>query len=567
MQNLFIIENKNKRTNDNIVLLSNKYYLELYDIFGKFFHKIFMESRIIPDAEIFSDVSPLIKKKYINNSKLLEQIFKGAGYNIFKELKLDVEDETIYTKNLDNMMDLINDKTQGRDWPAFFIIFREINKYFRNDTHVFSLGDSLDKFATFWNISQQDPRIADKKIIKRIPFSGSIFDNNDEGHIFFDESNKAKSEALFLKYIENNDEFKHLLSLLFKNEKVVIMDFGLHGRAFLTLIYLLKNLSEKDARFNFLNSRINNLTFMLVTFVVELSIEDILAKYRHYLERFGLSEFYNLENLKLFDVDILDFYHTNSDQLPIHYRCIPQYKVDKWQNKPTDIYYHNLLPNYHACNITKYQYFIYNYFFFINYVLPNINDYTKSFETIVEETQIFKREFYKISDRQYVEELLPEIVQKILDSFKEYTDKNCHVKRFSEGYDDTNPNDIKCKTLENDMKFYRFISNEYFRGFYEPEGHRNILDEVLTDLQSKIKSQYVIDEPQTALSLVKAASIPAQEESSLRPPQRLAIKAPPQRLAIEAPPQRLAIKAAPTDETKIKYLKYKQKYLKLKKNL
>jgi hypothetical protein len=312
MDNLIIIDSENKEiNNDNIVLLSDKYYIELYQIFANFFVKIFEKKQIISDREIFSDVIGLIEKNYVNNSKILEQIFKGAGYFAFKRLKIDIADQITYKKKLDYILSVVSDKTQGTDWTPFFIIFREINKYFRNNTHVFSLGDSIDKFVSFWNISQQDPRIAeeDKKIIKRIPFSGSMYDD-EAGNISINETKKNKSEELFVNFIENNDEFRHLLKLLHENQRVVIMDFGAYGRAFLTLIYLLKNLSEKDPRFNFLNSRINNLTFILFVYVDE----EMTQKYVSYMEELNLVEFYNHDNLKIIDVNFLDHYHTNSDK-------------------------------------------------------------------------------------------------------------------------------------------------------------------------------------------------------------------------------------------------------------
>jgi hypothetical protein len=279
--------------------------------------------KIIEFARLFPCSTPLQEKKVIN--ELLYIIKQRHQISIPNFLANRDIEETI---------------------SAYFSF---IHTFFKQEnSSVYTLGDSLDKFSFIWNL------LEDKKI-KTIPFSGNMYDVKEE-ELKLNHDKLSLMMENFQNLVANNIEFRNMVQDLNSGKNVLITDYGHSGRALVTIIALL----------NLNGISMETLTYYQLCFIDEkIKLNNLVS---HALKEMGHIP---IKDIIIFE-GTLDFYLIDSDSLnlserrgiSLYSRCIPSYPVEKWHN-PLDensVWSYNKprsdgtsvnIGNYYQCNINR----------------------------------------------------------------------------------------------------------------------------------------------------------------------------------------------------------------------
>ena len=212
-------------------------------------------------------------------------------------------------------------------------LFREyfaVVSDFIYDGYVYSLGDSLDKFNYIWNVTHVDEQIVN------IPFSGSMYDGIDDS---IDIELNPEVETLMQDNLKDllihNKNFALLYNDILQGKKILITDYGLSGKAVITIIILLNSLGVTDFR---------NVTYLQIT------NDSSIIQHNITIHLHGFAQ----PNIIYID-EAPDVYFTNSDRpyMGFNSRCVPRYEVGNWKEVPDDVWYQGLIPNYSLCNIHR----------------------------------------------------------------------------------------------------------------------------------------------------------------------------------------------------------------------
>ena len=234
---------------------------------------------------------------------------------------------------------------------------------------IFSLGDSLDKFNTFWNLMN-----IDNQIIK-VPFSGNMFSNKFE-IIQPDFDNIIR---LFNTMLENNPSFKLLIDRLNSNEdNIVITDFMAEGKSLFTLFEL----------FGHFGINVSKLTIHFITYTENI-IEIITSEIANFNRKYpSLNIVINQPdhvglNINITYTEVLDYYFSNADKIS-NSRCMPRYPYTSWENVPNDVYRKGTEDNYYLCNMHTFIFYLFHRCYYTQFILkkmydtdPDLNDINK----------------------------------------------------------------------------------------------------------------------------------------------------------------------------------------------
>jgi broad specificity phosphatase PhoE len=334
---LYHIQLKKPNDNDKIQLFNERNYMKVANTIVTYLSNL--------------NLIPNITTMLLSNQTIIDIVsqFKDleCNYTLIKNIynSFTKEKKELFL----NQFSFYTQHEYKQEYPIIFIYYYYLNKYFNLDYKIFSLGDSLDKLNTFWNLVNQNNIII-------IPFSGSSFDDIDieKSTIVFNNEIFIDMMSKFNNLLQNNNYFKNLIDTLERDEKVLITDFMLTGKSFATIILLLQQN----------NINIKKLYFLYITYNDDI---NILLKNACDTLKFPI------ENIKIVKLDrILNFYYTNSEKS--NSRCIPKYSVKQWDKDLKDIYYDGLEPNYFNCNLHKILYYISSICFYNNFVVKHFNE-------------------------------------------------------------------------------------------------------------------------------------------------------------------------------------------------
>ncbi len=308
--------------------------------------------------------------------RLIEYFYNNINCNytiilyIIKEIaNIDPSIDLSYYMNSNEGIYSDSGRYQRNGSAIMFIYYRLLNQYSSNGYLIFSLGDSLDKFNTFWNLMN-----IDNQIIK-IPFSGNMFSNKFE-IIQPDFDNIIR---LFNTMLENNSSFRLLIDRLNLNEdNILITDYMAEGKALFTLFEL----------FGHFGINVSKLTLHFITYtenIVEIITPEIANFNRKYPslnivinqpDHVGL-------NINITYTEVLDYYFSNADKFS-NSRCMPRYPYTSWENVPNDVYRKGTEDNYYLCNIHTLIFYLFHRCYYTQFILkkmydpdPDLNDRIK----------------------------------------------------------------------------------------------------------------------------------------------------------------------------------------------
>lgn len=192
-------------------------------------------------------------------------------------------------------------------------------------SNIYSLGDSLDKFAFTYNVMEG------KNIIKTIPMSGNMYDSSSGGEPLKINSKKKKLVDKNLEnYYINNLTFQNLVMKLKNNQQVLITDYGLTGKGMLTFEYMLSKFVSRQ--------QLTNVMFIQ------------FSMHKDYLK----NNIKNTEfNTSIITIDI-SYYNSNSEEYGA--RCIPKYESENWVREIPEVYTKNFDSNYFLCNFHRFMF-------------------------------------------------------------------------------------------------------------------------------------------------------------------------------------------------------------------
>lgn len=222
--------------------------------------------------------------------------------------------------------------------------YGKLKEYDEKNSNLYSIGDSLEKLNFVWSLKNNK--------IKNIPFSGSMFDLENDLPVF-NENKYTKMKTFYKNFKEHNKIYRDLIEDIKSNKPVVIIDYGAYGRAIATLLLIFRDFE------NLSFEELSRVRFLIMTTTFEDSDEGKQEAFRRLLLPFEvLQNRYLLEFAKSIIDPIFDFpsrYYTNSDSKGLQARCIPSYPVEKWNEEIEQVWWNEYTqsPNYILCNINR----------------------------------------------------------------------------------------------------------------------------------------------------------------------------------------------------------------------
>ena len=287
---------------------------KINDILSLFVHS----DRLMSSSDL-ADMASIIEKKIDFSTILCRPHLLSY---LFKEIVKQ------FDTNNKNDFDFYTNMLYTKEFPVIILYYQQLNVYFNDGYTVFSLGDSLDKLNTFWNIKNLSRQIT------TIPFSGSMFDEQ----LNLDENTKRKMITQYSNLLNNNHQFAQLIYALNNGQRVVITDFLNTGKSYLTLLEL----------FSHFHVNIDSLYFLYITYNDDIDSHYFLTRSATYHYTHPIQLIWVPDDA---DAGILSFYFTNSETS--HSRCVPKYTVNDWKNPVSDIFYNKINGqyNYKNCNL------------------------------------------------------------------------------------------------------------------------------------------------------------------------------------------------------------------------
>jgi hypothetical protein len=340
-KNNFIYEIKNYI--DNNPIMAKK-------IFDNLDSKNFcIETSELSDSElkIYSNVYSKIKDEYIRWDLFRFEVFKELFNNIPKNRLLNKDDYLFFfnffrkyksccnlnfIKQLSFEMKVAFPENKVSKSYKSMKTYIEILKKYEN---IYSLGDSLDKYnliAKIFNIN-----------IVNIPFSGSMYDEIVETNtIKLNENEQKRITDNIHLLLKNNKGFNSLISDIKNNKKVIITDFGLHGKAYLTIMYIINQVVY--------SKQYHNVTYLHLTTDI-LKSDDSSENFLKKNIDFGVKKYET--NMLYLQVETGEFmpYFSNSELSDS--RCVAKYSVSSWKDTPNTVWNNGQLDNYYLCNVHR----------------------------------------------------------------------------------------------------------------------------------------------------------------------------------------------------------------------
>lgn len=220
-----------------------------------------------------------------------------------------------------------------KDLKTFTINYFTQLSSLASNHELYSLGDSLEKFNFVWNMFSE-------KKIQQIPFSGNIFLNETE----LNTKTLNHISDYYSLLVQNNNAFHKLIVDIIIGKPVLITDFGAHGKALATLVYIL----QVQENINIINNP--NVLFLISTY----DNEEFFTHLYQFLHLIN-ADITDINNIIVIDMDPLLFF-TNADWKSSQSRCTPSYPIENWISEPEDVWTNDYLgkeKNYLLCNLGR----------------------------------------------------------------------------------------------------------------------------------------------------------------------------------------------------------------------